>query len=143
MLSKKAQYSILALTYLAKNNGKEPVLICDIVASEKLPRKFLEAILIDLKKMGLVNSKKGKGGGYYLIKKPSEIRFADIVRYFDGAIALLPCVTFNYYEECKHCKDENTCGIRTVVRQIRDETVTLLKKYTLQDVLDKDGLIYT
>jgi Rrf2 family protein len=88
--------------------------------------------------MGIVSSKKGKGGGYYLIKKPENINFADIIRLFDGAIALLPCVTFHYYEECTHCKDEKSCGVKGVVKEIRDKTVAILKKTTLKDILDKE-----
>lgn len=138
MISKKAQYSLYALTYLAKKYEHGPVLISEIAEAEKLPKKFLETILLELKNMGIVSSKKGKGGGYYLIKKPENVNFAEIIRFFDGAIALLPCVTYNYYEECNHCKDENTCGVRAVVKEIRDQTVAILKKTTLKDIIDKE-----
>ncbi len=138
MISKKAQYSLYALTYLAKKYDSGPVLISEIAEAEKLPKKFLETILLELKNMGIVSSKKGKGGGYYLIKKPENVNFAEIIRFFDGAIALLPCVTYNYYEECNHCKDENTCGVRSVVKEIRDQTVAILKKTTLKDIIDKE-----
>ncbi len=138
MLSKKAQYSILALVKLAKEYNSGPVLISAISSSEKIPRKFLEAILFDLKQTGILASRKGKGGGYYLIKNPSEINLADIIRHIDGAIALIPCVTYKYYQPCLHCKDEQTCGIRSVVKDIRDETVNLLKKITLADILDRE-----
>lgn len=137
MLSKKAQYSLYALVHLAGKHNEGPVLISEIAEKEHLPRKFLEVILLDLKNMGLVSSKKGKGGGYYLIKKPSDVNFADVIRWFDGAIALLPCVTYQYYESCNHCKDEVNCALRLVVKEIRDKTVTILKNTTLQDVLDK------
>lgn len=138
MLSKKAQYSILALVKLAKEFNSGPVLISTISSSEKIPKKFLEAILFDLKQTGILASRKGKGGGYYLIKNPSEINLADIIRHIDGAIALIPCVTYKYYQPCLHCKDEQTCGIRSVVKDIRDETVNLLKKITLADILDRE-----
>ena len=141
MLSKKAQYSLYALTYLAKKYDDGPVLISEIAKEEKLPKKFLETILLELKNMGVVSSKKGKGGGYYLIKKPENINFADIIRLFDGAIALLPCVTYHYYEECNHCKDENTCGVKNVVKEIRDKTVAILKNTTLKDIIDKENFL--
>lgn len=138
MLSKKAQYSILALVKLAKEYNEGPVLIDNISKSERIPKKFLESILFDLKQLGILASKKGKGGGYYLIKKPEEINLADIIRHIDGAIALIPCVTYKYYQPCQHCKDEVTCGIRSIVKDIRDETVNLLKKITLADILFRE-----
>jgi Rrf2 family protein len=138
MLSKKAQYSILALVKLAKEYNSGPVLIDNISKSERIPKKFLEAILFDLKQLGILASKKGKGGGYYLIKSPAEINLADIIRHIDGAIALIPCVTYKYYQPCQHCKDEVTCGIRSIVKDIRDETVNILKKISLADILERE-----
>lgn len=135
MLSKKTQYAIYALVHLAREYGNKPVLIATIAEKEKIPRKFLENILLELKNSGYTNSKKGKGGGYYLIKKPGEINLADVIRCFDGAIALLPCASSKYYEPCTHCKDENTCGIRNIIKEVRDESVKILKNKTLEDVL--------
>ena len=135
MLSKKTRYSLLALIKLAKEYDKGPILIHEIAESEKLPKKFLEAILLELKKDGIVSSKKGKGGGYYLIKQPNEVHMAQIIRKFDGAIALLPCVTYSYYESCEHCKDETTCGLRSVIKEVRDASVNILKNTTLADIL--------
>jgi len=139
MLSKKAQYSFYALTYLAKNIDKGPILISEIAKAEQLPRKFLETILLDLKNMGIVNSKKGKGGGYYLIKEPENITVADIIRSFDGAIALLPCATYNYYEKCSQCRDEKLCGMLSVIKSIREETVKVMKQYTIKDIVEKEN----
>jgi len=135
MLSKKAQYSILALVKLAREYNNGPLLISSISQTEKIPKKFLESILFDLKQLGVLASKTGKGGGYFLIRKPEEINLADIIRHIDGAIALIPCVTYKYYQPCQHCKDELTCGIRSVIKDIRDETVNLLKKITLADII--------
>jgi Rrf2 family protein len=135
MLSKKAQYSILALVKLAREYNNGPILINSISESERIPKKFLELILLDLKQAGLLASKKGKGGGYFLIRKPEEISLADIIRIVDGAIALIPCVTYKYYQPCQHCKDEKTCGIRSIIKDIRDETVNLLKKVSLTDII--------
>jgi len=141
MLSKKAQYSILALVKLAREYNNGPLLISNISKSEKIPRKFLETILFDLKQLGVLASKKGKGGGYFLIKNPHEISLADIIRHVDGAIALIPCVTFKYYQPCQHCKDEVTCGIRSVVKEVRDETVNILKNISLADIIDREELL--
>lgn len=138
MLSKKAQYSILALVKLAKEYHNGPVLISSISQSERIPKKFLEAILLDFKQVGILASKKGKGGGYYMIRNPREISMADIIRHIDGAIALIPCVTYKYYQPCQHCKDEITCGIRSIIKDVRDETVNLLKHISLADILDRE-----
>jgi Rrf2 family protein len=138
MLSKKAQYSILALVKLAKEYENGPVLIDSIARSENIPKKFLEAILFDLKKSGILASKKGKGGGYFLIKNPDEINLADVIRHIDGAIALIPCATYKYYQPCGHCKDEATCGVRSVIKDIRDETVNLLKRIRLTDIIERE-----
>jgi Rrf2 family protein len=93
---------------------------------------------LDLRNAGILNSKKGKGGGYYLIKHPADVNLAEIVRYFDGAIGLLPCVTHKYYERCAECDDEVTCGIRHAFLQIRNDTVELLKKDTLEKIIKNE-----
>jgi Rrf2 family protein len=138
VLSKKTKYAINALVYLAKKPAKEPVLISEIAEQEHIPKKFLETILLELRNAGILNSKKGKGGGYYLIKHPSEVNLAEIIRYFDGAIGLLPCVTHKYYEKCEECKDEVTCGIRHAFLAIRNETVEMLKKDTLEALIKNE-----
>jgi Rrf2 family protein len=138
MLSKKSKYAIHALVYLATKQDAGPVLISEISEHQHIPKKFLEAILLDLRNAGILNSKKGKGGGYYLIKPASEVNLADVVRLFEGAIALLPCVTHRYYEPCAECEDEAKCGIRDVFMDIRNETVNILKQSTLQDILQRE-----
>lgn len=135
MLSKKAKYAIHALIHLAKQDDEKPVLISSIAEAENIPRKFLEAILLDLKRDGVLASKKGKGGGYYLLKAPEEVNMADIMRLFDGAIALLPCVTYKYYERCEECRDEETCGIRDAFMKVRNTTVEILKSATLAEII--------
>ena len=139
MLSKKAKYAINALVKLAREYEKGPVLIKDISRSENIPQKFLEAILRELKSTGILSSKMGKGGGYYLIEDPEEVNLASVVRLFDGAIGMLPCVTYLYYEPCDECKDEETCGIRSIFKEVRDETVNLLKKATLAEILRREN----
>jgi Rrf2 family protein len=138
MLSKKSKYAIHALVYLARME-KGPVLISEIAEQQHIPKKFLEAILLDLKNAGILRSKKGKGGGYYLIRSPEEVNLAEVVRLFEGAIALLPCVTHKYYEPCVECVDENVCGIRDVFTEVRNETVNMLKKSTLQEIIDREN----
>jgi Rrf2 family protein len=138
MLSKKAKYALNALVYLAHNQDKGPVLISEISEKQHIPKKFLESILLDLRNAGILNSKKGRGGGYYLLKPPEEVNMADVIRMFDGALALLPCVTYKYYERCEECKDEETCGIRRVIQEVRDQTVNILKNNSLADVIRRE-----
>lgn len=128
-----------ALTYLAKRQEEGPVLISKISEDQNIPQKFLEAILLDLKNAGYLNSKKGRGGGYYLIKDIEEVNMADIMRLFDGPIALLPCVTYKYYERCEECEDEETCGIRDVILELRNETVAQLKQASLKEILNREN----
>ena len=138
MLSKKTKYAINALVYLAKNNSDNPIPVGQISNDQNIPPKFLEAILLDLKNARILNSKKGKSGGYSLNKLPVEIDMAEIMRLFDGAVALLPCVTYRFYERCEECIDEDTCGIREVFLEIRNETVERLKNATLEDIIQRE-----
>ena len=98
----------------------------------------MEAILLDLKNAGVLASKKGKGGGYYLLKSTNEVNMADVMRLFDGPIALLPCVTHKYYQKCDECNDEETCGIRLAFLEVRNQTVELLKKATLEEIISRE-----
>jgi Rrf2 family protein len=134
VLSKKTQYAFHALTYLAENMDKGPILISEISDERKISLKFLENILLELKKSGILGSKKGKGGGYYLIKSPEEIPLAKIIRMLDGPIALLPCVSLNYYEKCENCQ-EDICGLNVVMSEVRDSTLKVLENKSLKDVL--------
>ncbi len=131
MLSKKCKYAIHALVHLAKKYQQGPVHIQEIADQERIPKKFLEAILLELRKAKILQSKKGKGGGYYLQKKPEEVNLIEIIRLMDGAIAMLPCVSLNYYEPCEECKDERICSIRTAFIGVRDETLRILAESTL------------
>ncbi len=142
MISKKTKYAINALVYLAKEDkGHTPIQISKIAESENIPRKFLEAILLDLKNAGILNSRKGKTGGYFLQKSPDDINIADVMRLFDGPIALLPCVTYLYYRRCEECIDEETCGIRSVFADVRNQTVQLLKQATLSEIIRRSELM--
>ena len=138
MLTKKAKYAIKAMIYLSKKKKGEHALISEISDNERIPKKFLEAILLDLRKADYLGSKKGKGGGYYLIKSPEEINMADVLRLFEGAIALVPCVAHKYYERCEECVDEETCAIREVFRIVREQTVAILKENNFAEVIAKE-----
>lgn len=138
MLSKKSKYGINALVYLAKHLEEQPISVSRIAEEQKIPLKFLESILSELKNARIVKSKKGKYGGYSLNGAPDEIHLARIVRLFDGAIALLPCVTYEFYEPCEECTDQETCGIRQVAMEIREETVNRLKDATLANILVRE-----
>ncbi len=123
---------------LARNADNKPVLISEIASKEQLPKKFLEAILLELKRNGLLGSKKGAGGGYYLLKKAEEIKLATIIRVIDGPIALLPCVSLNFYERCEECIDEHYCGIRDVMKDVRDATLRILGEKSLADMIRRE-----
>jgi Rrf2 family protein len=138
MLSKKTQYAFHALIHLAENADKGPILISEIAQEKSISIKFLENILLELKNAGILGSKKGKGGGYYLLKPPKEIALAKIIRLLDGAIALLPCVSLNYYERCENCRDEAACGLNDVMGKVRDASLKILETKTLKDILTKD-----
>ncbi len=129
------------MVYLARQAKVDPdrkVQIAEISEAQHIPRKFLEAILLDLKNNGILGSKMGRGGGYYLRKPTTEVNLAEVYRIFDGAIGLLPCVTYNYYEKCEECRDEETCGIRDAILEVRNKTVEILKENTLQAILDTE-----
>jgi Rrf2 family protein len=135
ILSKKTRYAIVALTRLAREYGKGPLQIRQISEDEKIPQSFLENILLDLRKMGILGSKLGKAGGYYLIKKPGDVNLAEIVRQFEGTIALMYCVSEKAYQPCEFCKDETICEIRKVFKEIRNTTNDILKRTTLEALI--------
>ena len=136
MMSKKCKYGLKALIHLAKRYGGGPVLTDDIAKSEHIPKKFLELILLDLKHAGYVRSKQGTKGGYRLVQDPSQITLAEIYRLFDGAIALLPCVSQKFYEECDDCPDEKACRLKRVFIDVREKTYDLLSGITIESFLD-------
>lgn len=138
MISKKAKYGINALLHLGRQFGTGPVRVSEIASENNIPQKFLEAILLELKNAGILGSKKGHNGGYYLLKKPAEVNLAQILRLLDGAIALVPCASFNYYERCEECRDEATCSIREAFLAARNETVKLFKGQTLKHLVDRE-----
>ena len=136
MLTKKGKYGLKALVYLARLPSQQPALINTVAEENEIPKKFLEGILNDLKKAAFVHSKKGKGGGYFFKVDPQDIRLAHVMRLIEGPIALLPCVSLNFYEKCKDC-DEKKCGLNRVMIQVRDNTLLILENKTVSDLTIK------
>ena len=134
MLSKKTKYGIKALAYIARKKDRKPVQTSEISESENISQKFLESILLELRKSGFLGSKKGKGGGYYLIKEPEEIKMTAVIRVLEGPIAMVPCVSLNYYEKCDDCPDENICAVHKLMIQVRDASLNVLGENTLRDI---------
>jgi len=134
ILSKKTRYAIVALTRLAREFGNGPIQIKDLAEEEKIPQSFLENILLEMRKLGILGSKLGKSGGYYLIKKPEDVTLAEVVRHFEGTIALMYCVSERAYQPCEFCKDEAKCGIRKVFKEVRDTTYEILNRTTLKEL---------
>lgn len=131
MLSQKARYALHALIVLAEKGGREPMMIADIAEQARVPRKFLEQILLTLKRRGIVQSLRGRAGGYRLGRPAREITFADVIRETDGPLALSPCVSVTAYHKCPDCVDEATCAIRKVLLAARDATADVLESRTL------------
>jgi len=131
MLSQKARYALHALIVLAERGGREPMMIADIAEEAGVPRKFLEQILLGLKRRGIVQSIRGRAGGYRLGRPAKEISFADIIRETDGPLALSPCVSVTAYHKCPDCVDEATCAIRKVLLAARDATADVLESRNL------------
>ncbi|AWH74162.1 MULTISPECIES: Rrf2 family transcriptional regulator [unclassified Dokdonia] len=136
MLSRKTKYGIKALTYIAREQREDALVqIGTIAESENISQKFLESIMLTLKKAGFVSSRKGKGGGYQLRREPKDIKMVEVMRVLEGPVAMLPCVSLNYYERCADCKDEDACSVHSLMIQIRDNTLLVLEKNTLADLV--------
>jgi len=110
------------------------VLISEIAKKKKIPLKFLENILLELKKADILDSKKGKGGGYFLNKSPEKVKMATVIRLINGPIAMLPCVSLYFYERCKNC-DEKHCGLHDMMLEVRDATLNIVENRTLRDLI--------
>ena len=141
MISKKTRYALKAMVVLGKNFGQAPMQISRIASEEHIPKKFLEQILLDLRNAGLLYSKKGAGGGYGLVKDPSEINVVQILRLTGGPIALLPCVSLNFYQKCDECISEETCGVRNVFLEVRNATLKILSETSIADLIRRETLL--
>lgn len=135
MLSQKAKYALKALFVLGEHQGPEPMLIAEIAERASVPRKFLEQILLEMKRRGIVHSIRGKFGGYRLGRGAEDISFAEVLRVIDGPLALSPCASVTAYRKCDDCDDETTCAIRVVLLSVRDATAEILEKHTLAQAL--------
>ena len=131
MISQRARYAFKALFRLSQGHAGQPLQIRDIAVAESIPQPFLEQILLDLKRAGLVKSTRGPRGGYRLGRAPAEISFGDVVRVMEGPIALVPCASVNFYERCGDCHDEATCAIRRAFGIVRDQTASILDDISL------------
>jgi Rrf2 family protein len=135
MLTKKAKYAVHALTYLARCQTQEPVLIVDLSRETRIPRKYLERILLELKTRGVLRSRKGKGGGYSLGQRPEDISIGAIIRLMDGPLAPVSCVSQMAYAPCPECRDEACCGLRSIMQEVRDAMADILDHCSLADLV--------
>lgn len=119
------------------------MLIAEIASQEGLPKRFLESILLDLKRAKILASKMGSGGGYFLLQPSSEIKVLEIIRILDGPVALLPCVSLNFYQRCEECKDEVTCSIREMMANVRDASIDIMGNTSVADLMEKEQAMIT
>ncbi|MBC6401606.1 MAG: Rrf2 family transcriptional regulator [Ekhidna sp.] len=136
MISKKTKYGLKALIHVARLGYQERVHIATIAEKESIPRKFLESIMLELRKAGYLASRKGKGGGYYLLKKPDKISISEIYRLLEGPIAPVPCVSLNFYEKCDDCDDEAKCKIHLLMVQVRDRILSIYNNTFISDLIN-------
>jgi Rrf2 family protein len=134
-ISKRTQYGLRAVLALAQHYGEGPILIATLAKEEHIPLKFLEVILLDLKSHGLLESKKGKHGGYSLSNPPSTITVGSLIRMMEGPLAPLPCASETAFRPCEECADIESCGTRIIMRQVRDAMADVLDKTTLAELI--------
>lgn len=132
MLAQKTRYALRSLLYLAEQGGAVPVTLARIAETQRVPPKYLELIMLDLKKAGMVSSTRGPRGGYVLARPSAEISFGEVVRTMEGPIALVPCASVNFYAKCGDCHDEATCAIRRAFAILRDQSASLLEGISLE-----------
>lgn len=137
MLSNKARYAMQALLLLTEEYGQHYVLIADLAERGRIPKKFLELILLELKNRGLLRSKKGRGGGYSLSRPADSITVGEVIRIVDGPLAPIPCVSKTAYSRCSDCVDEAACGVRLVMKGVRDAIAGILDSTTFADVAER------
>ena len=131
MITQKTRYALRSLLFLVEQGGGGPVQLGRIAETQRIPPKYLELIMLDLKKGGLVKSIRGPKGGYRLSRAPDEISFGEIVRAMEGPIALVPCASVNFYARCDDCHDEASCAIRRAFSILRDQSAALLEGISL------------
>ncbi|WP_308517798.1 Rrf2 family transcriptional regulator [Sphingomonas flavescens] len=131
MIAQKTRYALRSLLFLAEQSSGVPVQLGRIAETQRVPPKYLELIMLDLKKAGLVKSSRGPRGGYQLAREANAISFGEIVRTMEGPIALVPCASVNFYAPCGDCHDEATCAIRRAFMVLRDQSTTVLDSISL------------
>lgn len=141
MLSQRTRYAARALQHLADRYGEGPIQLGDIVAAQNIPAKFLTVILSEMKRAGLVDTMRGKVGGYWLARPPEEITYGDIVRLTRGSLALVPCASRLNHAPCENCVDEAGCRLRAVMLTVRDETANILDRIRLSDRVIADKVL--
>ena len=140
MLSQRTRYTIRALLHLADRYGEGPVQLSEIADAQKIPPKFLTVMLSQMIREGLVASRRGREGGYWLARPPGEISYGDIVRLTRGSLGLLPCASRYAYEKCKNCITEDQCRLHRVMLMVRDETARILDGLSLADSIPEEQL---
>jgi Rrf2 family protein len=133
MLAQKTRYALRSLLYLVEQNVETPVQLARIAETQQVPPKYLELIMLELKKAGLVTSVRGPKGGYRLTRDPAAISFGEVVRAMQGPIALISCASVNFYAPCGDCRDEATCAIRRAFSMLRDQSAQLLEGISLSE----------
>jgi Rrf2 family protein len=134
VLTRRSKYGLKALLFLAREHARGPILASEVASREGIPEKFLQGILLDLRRRGIVSSRRGQGGGYRLARDPSTVNVGEVIRTLEGPLALTPCVSETAYQRCDECADERRCGIRLVMKRVRDETARILEGATLAGV---------
>ena len=135
MLSQKTRYAIRAMQHLADRYGEGPVRLAEIAEAQKIPANFLTTILSELGRFGIVDSLRGKDGGYWLALSPVDITYGDLIRVMRGSLALVPCASRFAHEKCKNCLEEGDCRTRSLMLQVRDRTAELLDSIRLSDAI--------
>ena len=135
VITKKTKYALMALAAMAEGDWRQPKLIADLSRDAGVPKKFLELILLELKNGGVVLSKKGPGGGYFLAMPPEKVNVAEVMRLSGGAIAPVGCLSKTRYEACSECPEERTCGVRLVLREVHEASIRVLERTKLTDMM--------
>ena len=137
MITKKTKYALMALQHLAEQPAEQPILIAELSRTEQIPKKFLEFILLTLRKAGILQSRIGKGGGYWLALPPGRITLASVIRALEGDFAPVQCLSETNKTSCEECRDELTCGIRLVMTDVNNTLSSVLERLTLADILER------
>jgi Rrf2 family protein len=137
VLTKKGKYGLKAMVHLAQAEPGRPVPVLDISEKQRIPKKFLDSILCELRNAGFVQSRMGKGGGYSLARPACDITVGELVRAIDGPLAPVPCASKTRYRRCDDCSDENTCAVRRIMQRAQEALSNVLDNCSLQEMRDR------